>query len=269
MVVPSILAASQQTQVTVTCFVRGADASTQVQLFSLAGGAPTLVGSMNDNGQNGDQTAGDKVYTIVTTLTPPAATSLPLQVVATEGTASSLNVNFSVQLAQIPTYATNTDVNQAESSIYNTAIQVRTSFPTTDWTNPTQQQTFINNLVSMYGEFSGIVQQNVALQAAVQQIKASPRPRANVTSPQPEGVLQSILDFFVPLLGPAQNASSCDLLVDSIPGNPNYGKYSFPMLASDDPDMQAFAQQMANASQGLFTQNDFLSNDNLITAPLR
>ena len=269
MVVPSILAASQQTQVTVTCFVRGADASTQVQLFSLAGGAPTLVGSMNDNGQNGDQTAGDKVYTIVTTLTPPAATSLPLQVVATEGTASSLNVNFSVQLAQIPTYATNIDVNQAESSIYNTAIQVRTSFPTTDWTNPTQQQTFINNLVSMYGEFSGIVQQNVALQAAVQQIKASPLPRANVTSPQPEGVLQSILDFFVPFLGPAQNASSCDLLVDSIPGNPNYGKYSFPMLASDDPDMQAFAQQMANASQGLFTQNDFLSNDsNAYTAYL-
>jgi N-acetylneuraminic acid mutarotase len=269
MVVPSILVAGQQTQVTVTCFVRGADASTQVQIFSLAGGSSTLVGSMNDSGQNGDQTAGDHVYTIVATLTPPASISLPLQVVATEGTASSLNVSFWVPLAQVPTYATNTDVNQAESSIYNTAIQVGTSFPTTDWTNPIQQQTFINNLVSMYGEFSGIVQQNAALQAAVQQVKAGTLPRASVTSPQPEGVLQSILDFFVPFLGPAQNASSCNLLVDSIPGNPNYGKYSFPMLAPDDPDMQAFAQQMANASQGLFTQNDFQSNDsNAYTAYL-
>ena len=99
LLVPSILLSGLQTQVTVTSFVRGGGQNTQVQLFSLAGGTSTLIGNMTDDGLNGDQTSGDQVYTIVTTLTPPASSSLPLRVVATTGTAGSLNADSSVHVS--------------------------------------------------------------------------------------------------------------------------------------------------------------------------
>jgi len=54
--------------------------------------------------------------------------------------------------------------------------------------------------------------------------------------------------------------------MDSIPGNPNYGSTSYPFstLSPDNPNMQAFANAMATASQGAgyyFSPDDFLTND--------
>jgi uncharacterized repeat protein (TIGR03803 family) len=266
MAVPSILVSGQQTQVTFSVFVAGADSSTVVQIYNLSGGTASLIGTMTDDGQGSDQVAGDHLYTIVTALTPPAAASLPLQAVATEGTAGSQNGNFSVPLIQIPTYTTNTDVNQAESQIYDTAIQIRTSFPTMDWASPSQQQTFVNNLTSMFSQLVGVAEQNTALQAAAQLRQTNALFGARSASPHPEGVLQSIFAFFYPVLGMSQNAQSCDQLIDSIPGNPNYGSTSYPFstLSPDNPNMQDFADAMATASEGVgyyFSPDDFLTND--------
>ena len=267
MVVPSILVSGQQTQVTVTSFVRGSDTGTRVQLYSLAGGSPTLIGNMTDNGQNGDQTAGDQVYTIVTTLTPPAATSLPMQVVATEGTASRLNVNFSVQLAQIPTYATNADVNQAESQIYNTAIQTRTSLTNPDWTNTSLLPNLSTNLVSMFSQLAGVVNQNPGLQSAVSQRSQNGAMTAQADSPRPEGIFQSIVNFFFPVIGFGQSTNSCSHLLDSLSGFPGATPSSFTPVPIDSPIMKEFAQTLTTActtdpqcSYGLFSKDDFLTN---------
>jgi uncharacterized repeat protein (TIGR03803 family) len=260
MMVPSILVSEQQTQVTVTAFVGGANANTQVQLFNLASGTAVLVGNMNDNGQNGDQTAGDQVYSIATTITAPTAASLPLQVVAAPGTSA----NFSVQVLQIPSYATNTALNQAETQIYTTAIQTRATFSSPDWSKQTLLQGISSNLTSMYGQFSGVVNQNTTLQsalAATRRVRASARP-ADTTADTAAGDAGDALTSG--LLSPAQNAASCDELVESLGGF----RSSYPnALSPSDSRLKEFAQELtsicANASscQGAFTQDDFLSSN--------
>jgi uncharacterized repeat protein (TIGR03803 family) len=266
MIVPSILQAGQQTQVTVTCFVTGADSATQVQLFNLASGTPVLIGTMTDDGQNGDQTAGDQVYTIVTNLTPPAASSLPLQVVATTGPAGIESANFTVQLVQIPSFTSNSDVNQAESQIYSTAIQTRTNFSSPDWSSSALLPTMSGNLVSIYGQFSGVVNQNASLQSSAIVVKrvAGASPQSN--SPHADGILGSILNVLTfGLLSPAQNASSCNQLLQSLGGF--RGDATVPVLSLDDPGLQQFAQELAttctiaSSCQGAFGVNDFLSGN--------
>jgi N-acetylneuraminic acid mutarotase len=266
MIVPSILVASQQTQVTVTCFVSGADSETQVQIFNLAGGTPVLIGTMTDDGQNGDQTAGDQVYTIVTNLTPPAASSLPLQVVATTGTAGTESANLPVQLVQIPSYTSNSDLNQAESQIYSTAIQARTSFSSPTWSSSTLLPAMRSNLVSMYGQFTGVVNQNADLQSSTTIIKktASANPQSN--DPRANGILGSILNVLTfGLLAPAQNASSCNELLQSLGGF--RGDATVPVLSLDDPGLQQFAQELAticstaSSCQGAFSVSDFQSGN--------
>lgn len=276
MAVPSILVSGQQTQVTITAFVQGSDANTQVQLFSLVGGTPTLIGNMNDNGQNGDQSAGDHLYTIVTALTPPAAASLPLQVVATEGTTSSQNVDFSVPLIQIPTYATNTDVNQAEAQIYNTAIQTRTSFANMDWTSSSQQQAFVNDLNSMFRQLTGVMERNTALQAAAQLSQRTTFAVAKSTGPRRKEILQSILDLFSPFFGTAQNGASCDQLRCSLPaliGSKDCSGYPNP-LSPQDPRMKEFIKALVEAcptdvqcpGPEPVSASDFLDPTNLVLA---
>jgi len=261
--VPSILQAGQTTQVKVTCFVRGANANTQVQLFNLATGTPVLVGTMGDTGQNGDQSAGDQVYTIATALTAPTASTLPMQVVATTGTNGNTSANFSVPVVQIPNYATNTDINQAEAQLYSNAIQTRSTFSSPDWTKATALQGVGNNLVSMFDELEGVVNQNSTLQAAVKQSSAPMRSR--LTASRPEGIIQSVLDVLTfGLLSPAQNAQACNQLLDSLSGYPPPSPY--PVLSPDDPQMQQFAQDLTSACassgscQGLFINSDFLTS---------
>jgi hypothetical protein len=264
--VPSILLSGLQIQVTVTSFVRGGGQNTQVQLFSLAGGSSTLIGNMTDDGQNGDKTAGDQVYTIITSLTAPAASSLPLQVVATTGTAGTESANFSVQVVQIPSFSTNTDLNQAESQIYNTAIQTKTSFSSPDWSKPTFLPGFSGNLVAMFSQFAGVVNQNAGLQSSASPVKSFASARPQSSAPHANGIFQSILDVLTfGLLSPAQNANSCNQLVQSLGGFRSSA--TVPILSLDDPELQQFAQELATicttaaSCQGAFNQDDFLGGN--------
>jgi hypothetical protein len=250
----------------VTSFVRGANSGTQVQLFSLAGGTPALVGIMTDDGQNGDKTAGDQVYTIVAAFTATANSSLPLRVVATTGTSGSVNADFSVQVIQIPSYTTNTDLNQAETQIYTTAIQTKTGFSSPDWSKPTFLPGISGNLVAMFGEFAGVVNQNTGLQSSASPVKSTANGRPQSSGPHPNGIFQSILDVLTfGLLSPAQNANSCNQLVQSLGGFRS--STTIPILASDDPQLQQFAQELAticttNANcQGAFGVGDFLGGN--------
>jgi hypothetical protein len=236
LVVPSILLSGQQKQVTVTTFVRGANSSTQVQLFSLVGGTPTLIGNMTDDGQNGDKTAGDQVYTILATLTAPAASSLPMRIVASMGSSGSPSINFSVQIVQPASYATNTDLNQGEAQIYNTAIQTRSLFTNPNWANQTLLQSVSGNLVSMFSQFSGVVNQSPSLQAAAVRTGIH-RNAANI---HPENTLGGD-SLTYGLLSPAQNGASCNQLVESLGGFSG----SYPnALSPDDPNIQQFAQEL-------------------------
>ena len=269
--VPSLLVSGQQTQVTLTCYVKGADQNTQVQLFSLASGSPTLIGNMNDAGQNGDQEAGDQVYTIVASLIAPATSSLPMQVTATTGTGGSVSTNFSVTIVQIPTYSTDTDVNQAESNLYNTAIQTRSTFSNPDWSNQTLTKGISNNLVSMFTNLSGVVNQNSTLQAAaVKRVAPFDASFFEARTPQPDGIGQNILSILTfGLLSPAQNASSCNQLIRSLGdlrGQPGYP----PPLDTSDPQLITFATELANLcpsdsqcqSLAPITYQDLIGTDN-------
>ena len=262
-IVPSILLSGQQATAIVTCFVRGAQADTQVQLFRLDSGTAVLVGTMNDQGQNGDRAAGDQVYTIAASLTAPAAASLPMQVVVTTGVNGTTSVGTVVPVIQIPVYPNETDVNEAEAQLYSTAIQTRSTFSSPDWTNAKLFQGVGNNLVSMFDEMAGVVNQNPALQSAAQ--RSSSLKRSALNSPRPAGIVQSILDVLTfGLLSPAQNAQACNQLLDSLSGFPPPSPY--PVLSPDDPQMQIFAQDLTTACttagncQGLFTESDFLTN---------
>lgn len=267
-IIPSILLAGEETSVTMTCFVRGASSSTGVEVFSLASGAPVLIGTMNDNGQDGDKVAGDEVYTIVANLRTPPSSSLPLQVVATAG-ANVTNASITVQLVQIPFYGSNSDVNQAESEIYNTAIQTRTSFSNPDWGKPTLLSQTSGNMVSIFEQFVGVVNQNTKLVSTSLAIKKS-RTDTSAVNPHPQGIAQSILDFFTHgLFSPAQNASSCSQLIQSLGGFRDSA--TVPVLSIDDPQLQQFAQELATicatdqSCQGAFDVKDFLT-DNVAAA---
>jgi hypothetical protein len=261
MMVPSILVSGQQTQVTATVFVAGATPNTQVQLFNLAGGTPVLVGNMTDDGQNGDQTAGDQVYTIVTTIAAPAAASLPMRVVASPGTSA----NFSVQVLQIPSYTTNTDVNQAETQIYNTAIQTRTALSSPDWSNQGLVQGVCGDLTSIFGAFSGVVNQNPALRSALLESRRE-SVRAH-TADTATGTAEDALTSG--LLSPAQNATSCNQLVGSLGDLRGQPGYPTPLDPSD-PQLKEFANELAGLcpsnpqcqSLAPITADDLIGNGN-------
>jgi streptogramin lyase len=258
--VPPVLVSGQLAQVTVTSFVKGADASTQVQFFNLSGGTPALIGTMRDDGQGGDQVAGDHIYTITTALTGPAASSLPLQIVASASTAGGANVDFSVQVVQIPSYATNTDLNQAETQLYNTAIQTKGLFSNPSWTNQKLLRGISGNLISIFGGLEAVTNQNVGLQAARAESghRNAKVHRADTVSDTAGDILTS------GLLNPAQNAVSCDQLVESLGGFSS----SYPnALSPDDPRLIQFAQELtticsgAPSCQGAFAQSDFLGSN--------
>jgi len=261
--VPSILVSGQQTQVTITSFVEGSAASTQVQLFNLSGGTSSLIGTMSDDGQGGDQVAGDHAYTITTSLTAPAAASLPLEIVASGGTASSGSIDFSVQVAQIPSYPTATDLNQAEAQLFNTAIETRTILAGPNWATQTLLHDISGNLNSMFGQFEAVRNQNAPLQSAKTMIRKSIRHQLADTLAGTSG------DAFTSgLLSPAENAVSCDQLLESLGGF----RGSYPnALSLNDPRLQQFAQELtticstASTCQGAFTQSDFLG-DNIAAA---
>jgi len=253
------------------CYVRSADQNTQIQLFNLASGSPVLVGSMTDDGQNGDQTANDKIYTIVTSITAPAASSLPMQVTATSSIGGSTSTNFSAQVVQIPTYTADADVNQAESQLYDTATQTRTSFSNPDWSKLSFLQGIGTNLMSMFGEINGVVAQNSTLQTENKQIiRKAAETSIQGQEAHPEGIVQDILDVFTSgLLSPAQNATSCNQLVESLGGfRSSYSN----ALSSDDPQLLQFALELSNICstasncQGAFDTDDFLGSDAYATA---
>ncbi len=269
---PSILVSGQQTQVTFSIYVEGADASTQVQLLNMSGGTSSLIGSMIDNGQGGDQVAGDHVYTIITNLTAPATTSLPLQIVASDGTASSGSIDFSVQVTQIPSYTTNTDLNQAEAQLFNTAIQTRTMLSNPDWTNQSLLPDLITNLISMFDQFEAITNQDTPLQSA----KAAFRQKR--TRHQLATLAGTTGDAFTSgLLSPAQNAASCDQLLCSLPAFTDdavcAAKYPAP-LSPTGPLMTQFTQALAAAcptdsqcpGPEPLSASDFLDPSNLVLA---
>jgi hypothetical protein len=232
----------------------------------LAGGTPALVGIMTDDGQNGDKTAGDQVYTIVAAFTATANSSLPLRVVATTGTSGSVNADLSVQVIQIPSYTTNTDLNQAETQIYTTAIQTKTGFSSPDWSKPTFLPGISSNLVAMFGGLAGVVNQNTGLQSSASPVKSTANGHPQSSGSHPNGIFQSILDVLTfGLLSPAQNANSCNQLIQSLGGFRSSA--TIPILASDDPQLQQFSQELAticttNAScQGAFGVDDFLGGN--------
>ena len=260
--VPSILLSGQQTQVTVTSFILGAIATTQVQLFNLAGGSSTLVGTMTDDGQNGDKVAGDHVYTIQTAMNAPAGSSLPMQVVATTGTNGTMSTSFSIPVVGIPTYTSNDDVNQAELQLFNTAVRTRSAFATPTWSDPKFLPGIASNLSSMFGELAGVVSQNPTLASAA--FRPGVLPKSNSVAPRANGIVDSVLNILTfGLLSPAQNAQSCSELLDSLAGSPSH---PYPVLSPADPQMQNFAAALTSACttapdcQGLFTQDDFLTN---------
>jgi len=263
LIVPSILVAGQQAQVTITCYISDADSGTQVQLFTLANGAAVLIGNMVDTGQDGDVTAGDQIYTVVAQLTPSMASTLPLQVVATEGTTTSQNADFSVPLINIPSFTTDNEVNQAESQLYDTAIQTRTSFSTPDWSSSTLLPTMSGNLAFIYRQFSGVVNQNAGLQSSVAAPKKIASAHSQTKSPRRPGITNSILDVLTSgLLSPAQNANSCNQLLQSLGGFRSNA--TVPVLSLNDPELQQFGQELATicttaaSCQGAFSVSDFL-----------
>jgi len=251
----------------VTAFVNGADQNTQVQLFSVSGATPTLVGSMRDDGQGGDQVAGDHVYTVATTITAPATASLPMQVLVSPGT----SVNFSVQVVQIPPYTTDTNVNQAESQIYSTAIQTRATFTSPNWSAPSAFRGISGNLVSIFGQLYGVLNQNTGLQSAKSGAKNKVRAVRQSTSPHPEGIGETILNILkFNILSPAESAQSCDELAESF--GPLRSGDPYPLLDPNDPRLVQFAQELvtlcssANQCPAPITTDDLLGNDNLAAA---
>jgi 6-phosphogluconolactonase (cycloisomerase 2 family) len=223
--VPPILVSGSQTQLTVTAYVLGADTATHVQLFSLVGGGQTLVGNMVDDGTNGDQRSGDHVYTITTKFTAPVSSPVSLRVVASESAQSSAAIDFSVQVARIPSFASNADLNQAEAQLYITAVQTRSLLSSTNLNQQTLLHDVGTNLVGMFGEFEGITAQDVGI---------------------------------TDLWAPASNVVSCDQLIESLAGFRADPANTLPLLSLDDPRLIQFAQELATLNTDGFTASDFL-----------
>jgi N-acetylneuraminic acid mutarotase len=226
---------------------------------------------MADNGQNGDPVAGDQVYSIATTLTAPAASSLPLQVVATTGTAGTVSANFSVQVVQIPSYATNAAINQAEAQIYSTAVQTRTIFTNPNWSTPNVLQEISGNLISMFSQFAGVANQNTALQSASIGLKGIRRAGIQSNNVHSEGIGQDILNFLsLGFFSPAQSGQSCDQLVQSF--GPLRSTSTLPLLDPNDPNLKALADELVDLCPsdiqcpGPITEDDLLGNYNLVAA---
>ena len=261
--VPSVLVAGQSMQVTITALLRGAAGDAQVQLFNLSGGAPVFITSMTDDGQNGDALAGDFIYTSVATLNAPAAASLPMRIVVTCGTAV-VSGDFSVPVIEIPSYSANSDLNQAQTRIFSSAIQTRDFLTTSGWTDPTAFTLVSNNLIEIFRQFVGLANQTPELQPASSGAHQSAAPNRATEAARLNSIVSGVLDFFSHgIFSPLINSYSCNQLMDSLAGAPK--PPAKPVYSTYDPRMIQFADALATACTtapdcGGYTESDFLTD---------
>lgn len=117
---PPVLLAGKTTSVTISVFV----SASHVELLRRNGDNFIQVGEMKDDGQNGDQTAGDKVYTIQTTINESEADHVDFRIrVLTSDNEKTQDITISV--INIPSTVTDAELNLMASDLYQIGLETQ------------------------------------------------------------------------------------------------------------------------------------------------
>lgn len=157
-VIPPAILAGEPTSVTISVFVPGS----HVELSRVNGDSILKIGEMLDDGTSSDQTAGDHIYSIQTTIEESAADNIALRISATDGEKSG-TIDISIPVAQIPTLMTDEDMNRAADELYQTALVTRDYFSGVADRPFTVFDDIGNNLLRMFGDFEAITQQDIGV----------------------------------------------------------------------------------------------------------
>lgn len=156
---PPAVLGGEQTIVTISTYVSGS----YVELQKSDGVNFFKLGEMRDDGQNGDQTAGDKVYTIQTTISESVADHVTLRILASSNGEEKTST-IAIPVVQIPSNVSDTEINQMANDLYQTGIGTQTLLTSinTDLDNVplgTIEQ-IGNDLLKMFSDFETITKQD-------------------------------------------------------------------------------------------------------------
>ncbi|MFH2120228.1 MAG: DUF5050 domain-containing protein [Pseudomonadota bacterium] len=117
---PPAVLAGEQTIVKFSAYVSGS----YVELQKYDGANYITVGEMNDDGQNGDQTAGDKIYTTQVTANESVAANITYRIKATSNGQEQTR-EISIPVVHIPVLATNSELNQTTDALFLESLETK------------------------------------------------------------------------------------------------------------------------------------------------
>ena len=117
---PPAVLAGEQTIVKISAYVSGS----YVELQKFDGANYITVGKMKDDGQNGDQTAGDKIYTTQVTANESVAANITYRIKATSNGKEQTR-EISIPVVHIPVLATNSELNQTTDAFFLESLETK------------------------------------------------------------------------------------------------------------------------------------------------
>ena len=156
---PTALLAEQQSTVTISAYVSGS----YVELYKLDGNDFIKIGEMTDDGKNGDQAAGDHIYTIQVTVNESENEYVTFRISAsTEGEQETRDI--SIPVVYIPSLTTDTELNQMANDLFLKGLdaQALVTALSTDINNiPSGTMGQIgNDLLGMFSKFEAVTNQD-------------------------------------------------------------------------------------------------------------
>ena len=162
---PPIIPTAQDVPVTVSAYIPDVKLiPTSVNLLRVnSSGKTTILGSLNDQGLNGDAEARDKIFTATTSFNESIGTSINLRIsAALKGTLKRITRDIQVPVVDVPIIQDYTQYNQTIDDIFSKLVDTRNNFLAANDANtaPTQffdyLQTTETNLTSVYASLYAI-----------------------------------------------------------------------------------------------------------------
>lgn len=162
---PYVIPTGQATSVTISAHIPDVTLiPTSVNLLRVAeNGTSSVMGSLNDQGINGDATAGDKIFTTAITFNEAVGTTVRLRIsAALKGTLKRITRDFKVLVATVPTIQDYSQYNQTIDDIFVRLVNTRNNFVAASDASTSSTQFFEylqnsrNNLLSVYASLYSI-----------------------------------------------------------------------------------------------------------------
>ena len=160
---PPVILGSEQTAITLSVFVSGSN----VTLFRVDGNNLIEIGEMTDDGKNGDQTAGDKIYTIQVSVNESVSEQVTFRIKASSNGVEKIR-DITIPIAHISSVTTDTQLNQISNDLFLITKETQTLVTSIskDINNASSEtiEQISKNLLSMFSKFEAVTNQDVGFE---------------------------------------------------------------------------------------------------------